>query len=218
MAAEVIAFSVQTGSGGYAIARRVAERLGFRYYDWEITSEAARRAGVSPNDVIAAERVPSFLERMMQRLGAISTLSAEGATVFADPSPSVWNTALQSLTSDDYRQFIERVVEELADQGRAVIVGHAAQHTLRERPGVLKVLIHGSLRHRAQRLALEQGLDLAKAEAMVKQSDKDRRELLKTVYHFDWQDAGVYDLSINTDRLPDEFAIETVAAAAAELP
>ncbi|HWO73783.1 MAG TPA: cytidylate kinase-like family protein [Dehalococcoidia bacterium] len=217
MAAGVIAFSVQNGSGGYSIARRVAERLGFRYYDWEITSEAARRAGVSPNDVIAAERVPSFLERMMQRLSAISTLSAEGATAFPDPSPAVWNTAIQSLTSEDYRQLIERVVVELADQGQAVIVGHASQFTLRERADVLKVLIHGSLCRRAQRFAMEQGIELAKAEAIVKQSDKDRRDLLKTVYHFDWQDAGVYDLSINTDRLTDEFAIETVVSAARQL-
>ena len=61
MPASVISFSVETGSGGFAIARRVSDRLGFRYYDWEITSEAAARAGVSPNEVIAAERVPSFL-------------------------------------------------------------------------------------------------------------------------------------------------------------
>src|SRR5687767_15484830 len=130
MSANIVALSVQTGSGGYAIARQVAERLGFKYYDWEITLEAARLAGVPPTDVVAAERVPGFLERMMRRLGAISTMSLEGSPGFNDPSPAVWNTAIQSLTSDDYRQFIERVIQQLASEGESVIVGHAGQHIL----------------------------------------------------------------------------------------
>ena len=67
MPANVVALSVQNGSGGYTIARRVAEALAFRYYDWEITSEAARLAGVSPSEVLASERVPGFFERTMRR-------------------------------------------------------------------------------------------------------------------------------------------------------
>ena len=218
MPADVIALSVQVGSGGYAVAHHVADRLGFRYYDWEITTEAASRAGVSPSDVIAAERVPGFLERMMVRLGAVSAMNVEGSAGFADPSPAVWNTALQSLTSDDYRQVIERVVVELAERGSAVIVGHAGQHILRDRPGVLKVLVYGSEKERTERLAGEQAIDFTKAQAMLKQSDKDRRDLLKRLYHFDWLDSTMYDLTLNTDHLSVDFATETVVAAAAEMP
>jgi cytidylate kinase len=218
MPADVIALSVLNGSGGYSIAHHVADKLGFRYYDWEITTEAANRAGVSPSDVIAAERVPSFLERMMTRLGAVSSMTVEGGTGFADPSPTVWNTAIQSLTSDDYRQVIEGVVRELAERGAAVIVGHAGQHILRQRSGVLKVLIHGSLTRRAERYAMEQGIPVEKAEAMVRQSDRDRRDLLKRLYHFDWLDSTMYDLSLNTDHLSVEFAAETIVAAAREMP
>ena len=141
MPANVISLTVLNGSGGYTIAHHVADRMGLRYYDWEITSSAAARAGVPPSDVIAAERVPGFMERMMRRLGAVSTMTVEGGAGFADPSPAVWDTALQSLNSDAYRQVIEQVVEELANQGNAVIVGHAGQHILRDRPEVLKVQI-----------------------------------------------------------------------------
>jgi cytidylate kinase len=218
MAATVVALSVQTGSGGYAIARQVADRLGYRYYDWEITLEAARLAGVPPGDVVAAERVPGFLERMMRRLGAISTMTIEGSPGFSDPSPAVWNSALQSLTSDDYRQFIERVVEGLARTGDAVIVGHAGQHILRNTPGVLKVFVHGSSGLRTNRYAIEQGVALDDAQAAVKQSDKDRRTLLKTIYHFDWADATLYDLTLNTDHLDEDWAVEAIVSAARAMP
>jgi Cytidylate kinase-like family len=218
MPANVISLTVLNGSGGYSIAHHVADRMGLRYYDWEITSSAASRAGVSPSDVIAAERVPGFMERMMSRLGAVSAMTVEGGAGFADPSPAVWDTALQSFTSDAYRQVIEQVVDELANQGNAVIVGHAGQHILRDRPEVLKVQITGSLASRSLRLAMEQGIDTVKATSMVKQSDKDRRELLKRLYNFNWLDAANYDLSFNTDRVSVDFAADTIVAAAAALP
>jgi cytidylate kinase len=218
MTANVITLSVLNGSGGYSIAHHVADRMGLRYYDWEITSEAANRAGVAPSDVIAAERVPGFFERMMARLGAVSSMTVEGGAGFADPSPAVWDTALQSFTSDAYRQVIEQVVEELANEGNAVIVGHAGQHVLRGRSDVMRVFITGSLERRTERLAFEQGIDRVKATAMVKQSDKDRRELLKRLYNFDWLDSSHYDLSLNTDRLSTEFAAETIVAAAQAFP
>ncbi len=217
MAASVVAFSVQIGSGGFAIARRVAESLGFRYYDWEITSEAAARAGVSPNEVIAAERVPGFLERMMRRLGTVSAVSVEGSPTFAEPSPAVLTTALQAFTSDDYRQFIEKVVLELAERGEAVIVGHASQHTLRHHAGVLRVLVHGSVQTRAQRFALEQDMAMPEALEAVKQSDRDRRELLKRVFHFEWLDAAGYDLTVNTDSMEPEVTTELIVAASAAI-
>ena len=218
MSATVVALSVQTGSGGFALAHQLSEQLGFRYYDWEITSEAAARAGVSPNEVIAAERVPGFVERMMRRLGAASAVTVEGTPVFGELSPAVWSTAIQSLTSDDYRQFIERIILELADLGSAVIVGHGSQYTLRDHPACLRVLIHGSLETRAERVAIEQELTLDEARSRVKQSDKDRSELLKRVYHFDWLDARMYDLSLNTDHLSTDFATDTIVAAAEEVP
>lgn len=214
MSANVITLSVLNGSGGYSVAHHVADRLGMRYYDWEITSQAASRAGVAPSDVIAAERVPNFFERMMSRLGTVSAMTVEGGSGFADPSPAVWDTAIQSFNSDAYRHVIEQVVEELANQGNAVIVGHAGQHILRDKPDVLRVFITGSVGSRSQRLAFEQGIDFVKAESLVKKSDKERRELLKRLYGFDWLDPAYYDLTLNTDRLSMDFAADMVVSAA----
>ncbi len=218
MTANVVALSVETGSAGFPVAHQVADLLGFRYYDWEITTEAAALAGVPPSDVAAAERVPGFFERFMRRLGAASAMSIEGTTGFIDPSPEIWDTALQSLSSDEYRKLIERVVKELAESGDAVIVGHAGQYLLRDRPSTLRVLIHGSLAARKQRLAIEQNISPDEAEALIKQSDKDRRDLLRRLYRFEWTDAAMYDIAINTDRVPPEIAAEAIVSIARHVP
>ena len=217
MPANVVALSVQNGSGGYTIARRVAEALAFRYYDWEITSEAARLAGVSPSEVLASERVPGFFERTMRRLGAMSTMTIEGGPGFSEPSPAMWSTAIESLTSDDYRQFIQEVVRQLAADGSAVIVGHAAQYILRDHPGVLKGFIHGSLPVRAERHAREQGTSIDLALKALTQSDKERKHLMRTVYHLDWTDASNYEVTFNTDHFSEDWVVDAIVSAADQL-
>jgi cytidylate kinase len=216
MTAGTVTFSVQIGSGGYAIARTVADKLGYRYYDWEVTSQAAEMAGVPADVVAASERVPGFLERMMRRLSTAPTLSSEEAIL--EPAPTMVVSAVQSLTSDDYRQFVERVITQLSDNGDAVIVGHAGQAVLRGRPGVFKVLVIGSPQARAERLALEQRVTVEQAAATLKQSDKERADLFKRAYHLDWLDAAVYDLCVNTDHVPTDVAVDAIVGAARQMP
>jgi cytidylate kinase len=216
MSATTVTFTVQIGSGGFAIARAVAEKLGYRYYDWEVTSQAADMAGVSPDVVAASERVPGFLERVMRRLALAPVLPADEAAI--EPAPSMVVSAVQSLTSDDYRQFVERVVLELANGSETLIVGHAAQAILRDKPGVFSVLVIGDIGRRAERLAVEQHVTVEQAQTTIKQSDRDRSELFRRVYRLDWLDASVYDLCVNTDMVPAEVATDAIVAAALALP
>ena len=218
MAASVVTFTVQLGSGGFAIAHQVAEKLGFRYFDWEITSEAAARAGVSPADVAASEHIPSFLERIMRRLLSASAIGTEESSVVIAAEPALVNAAVQSLGSEDYRRFIETVVVELADHGDAVIVGHAAAAVLKDRPGILKVLLHSSTKERTHRLGEEQNLGATEAEQMIRQSDRDRYELFSRAYKINWLDATNYDLAFTTDRGDNDLAVETIVAAAKAVP
>jgi len=112
MPAKVITVTVQLGSGGFAVARSVADKLGFRYYDWEITSEAAARAGVSPQTVLDAERVPGFIERMLRSLGTASAVTG-GEIPFIGPTPATMTSAVQTFNSQYYREFITLVIKEL---------------------------------------------------------------------------------------------------------
>lgn len=220
MTATTVTLSIQLGSGGYTVAHMVADALKFRYYDWEITSEAANLAGVSPEVVAASERVPSFIERVMRRLASATAISGDETTPSPtiEPPPTMLVSAVQGLTSDDYRQFIERVVVQLAEAGESVIVGHAGQAILQTRPGVLKVLLYGSIGRRIERFAAEHQVSLDEAASTIKQSDKERGALFRKVYHMDWLDAAMYDLAINTDYLPEDFITDTVVRAAQTVP
>jgi cytidylate kinase len=210
MTARVVTFSTQLGSGGNAISRAVAEKLRYRFYDWEIISRAAQEAGVSPEvlAVATSERSPGFIERVIGRLAGLGAAETS-------PAPAVTPNL---LGSEDYRQFIEHVVRELGTQGDVVIVNRAGQVVLSDVPGVLRVLIYGSPERRAARFAANQERDPEAVRQNVADSDRQRGEYLKRVYHLDWLSAVNYDLAINTDIVSPELAVDMIAATAREMP
>lgn len=205
MPANVVTFSVQQGSEGHRIAQLVSQRLGFAYYDAEIVSQAAAIAGVSPETVAAAERWPTFIERMLERL-ALTTVVSEGVM----PAPPSTNPSTMMMTSADYRQIIEQVVSSLAERSSCVIVGHAGQVILKNTPAIFKVLVTGSVERRVARIAEEQGIDAKAAHAYIKDSDQQRVSFFKHVYNVDWLDGSLYDMTLNTDDIDPQTAVELV--------
>ena len=181
-----------------------------------MTSQAADEAGVSPDIVASAERVPSLAERIMERFFNAGFYAGDIPEAVV-PTSTTMDTALQTLNSANYREMIAQVVRTLAERGSSVIVGHAAQIVLRSDPGALKVLIHGSTQHRINRLVVDEGMTLEKATEAVKQSDQDRHNFFKHYYKMNWLDASHYDLTINTDTLSDEQATSILLGSAQSL-
>lgn len=211
MTARTVTFAVQLGSGGFEVAHRVADALKYRYYDWEVTSQAAAQAGVSPETIAAAEHAPSFLERIVERLLAPGLYDDEA---MGRLSVETMSSAIRTLSSGQYRQLIESVVKELSERGEAVVVGHAGQIVLRDTPGVAKVLVCGSPARRAARLVVDEGLTLEAATAAVRDSDKQRNAFFKQTYNVDLLSASLYDLALNTDQVGVDAAVDLVLAVA----
>jgi len=212
VAAKIVTFTVQLGSGGNEIARTIAQKLGYRFLDHEVISRAADIAGVSPDTIAAAERWPTFVERMLERL-ALTTVVSEGVL----PAPPT-NAAAMMLTSADYRALIEQVVKSLAEEGNCVIVGHAAGAILKQSPQVFKVLVHGSKERRAERLAQEQGISYKEAMDQIKTYDSQRSSFFKHAYNVDWLDSSAYDIAINTDDVDTETAVSWIMTGVEAVP
>ena len=218
MGAKTITFTVQLGSSGFEIAREVAVRLCYQYYDWEVTSRAAAEAGVSREVVESAEHMPSLIERLLDRLFSAGLSGGEDSPIFYSPSSATIGSALGTMTSDDYRRFIEGAVVEIAKRGQAVVVGHASNAVLKDQNDILKVLVCGSLEKRAERLADEEGVTVKEAEARLRRSDQERTHFFKHFYHLNWLDASRYNLTIDTNRLPLGNATNLVLTSAKAIP
>jgi cytidylate kinase len=192
------------GAGGDIVGRLLAEQLGYRYVDEEIISLAAERGGVDPEHVADEEQRKSFVARLLQGL-------AHGA-----PEADLSNVR---SAPEEHRALIRAVIEDVALEGRAVIVAHAASHALAGRGGVLRVLVTASPEIRAQRLvAAGAAADEAGAQKLLREGDAARADYLRRFYEVDHELPEQYDLVINLDELTPEDATAVIACAAGSSP
>jgi cytidylate kinase len=201
----VICISRTKGAGGEEVARLVAERLGFLYVDDEIVALAAARGGISPGEVADEERRKSLAARVLEAMAhSGAELAGGGMPLSADEMPN----------SDGVRALIRETIEQTAARGKAVIVAHAASHVVAQGPGAVRVLVTASPATRVRRVSNAEGLDQARAERTVKQSDAARSDYLRRFYGIDEELPTQYDIVVNTDVLSFEQAAGLLAEAA----
>lgn len=208
MNTRVISISRQVGTAGEEVARAVASRLRLRYIDYQVIQDAARDAGVSPETMSEAEHTPSLMTRVLEALAHSPSMPA---AAWAEP---VALSASPLYTSNDYRGFVEHVIRDVAEQGDAVIVGHAAQVILRGRLDTVRVLVTGSSEFRARRIMAGMGVDEKAALKTVERTDSERVDYFRRFYDTGWLLPCTYDLCVNTDHLNPQQAAEIIAAVA----
>jgi cytidylate kinase len=190
------------------VARAIAQRLDFRYVDYQIVQDAAQEAGASPEAVSEAERAPSLLTRILDTLARNPSMPE---AVWANPTPLAESPL---YTSSDYRKFIQDVIADIANTGNCVIVGHGGQAVLRGRPDVLRTLITGSPEVRARRLVKAMGIEEKEALKTVQRSDHERVIYMDRFHNIGWLSPDSYDLCVSTDHFNVEQAAELIAEAA----
>lgn len=202
--ARVITIARQMGSLGDEIAQRVADELRVPLVDREIITRAATLAGVSEESIMEAEKVPSFLERMVSLLGQYPVtwdLDVQTTTATTQPPP---------ISVAEYRRLIDDVVRNIAQTGSAVIVGHGSQLVLKDRTDVVKVFICSSFDLRVERVQEYLKVSKREAEEHVRQDDKERDDYFHTYHRVTWKDPYLYDLCINTSRIGIDAGAEVI--------
>jgi cytidylate kinase len=200
----IITVSRQMGAGGSEVARRVADALGFRVVDNELIDRVAERAGLPPEEVAdREERAPGFVERLVR------ALSRSAPELLSEPPDRLPEPEEKSLV-----QVTEKVVAEVAAEGRVVLVGRAAPAVLAGSHEALHVKIVAPLAFRIARTAEHDGVDTREAERRVKESDANRARYLAHHYQRDWSDPTNYHMVLNTDPLGLDGAVQIIVARA----
>ncbi len=200
MAFQVVCLSAVDGSGAEQVGPLVAERLGYRLVNEEIVARAARQADLAPELVADVEKRRGLISRILDNLASAPDMTAAMAgapmPVGLDDTPS----------HADMRDLIRGAIHQIAEEGRAVIVAHAASFALTGRSDTLRVFLTASPETRQSRV--EGGAKhLAKLDA-------NRADYLLRFYKVVAEAPHHYDLVLNTDRLEPKAAAGMIAAMA----
>lgn len=200
----IVTVSRQIGAGGSEIAGRVAAALRFRLVDNELIDRVALQAGLSRTQVAnREERAPGFLERLVR---ALSRSVPELQSTPADRPPEPEEKSLVAAT--------EKVVADLAAEGRVVLVGRAAPVVLSGTHDALHVKIVAPVPFRIGRIREADRVDEREAERRLRESDANRARYHRHHYGRDWSDPANYHIVLNTGMLGLEGATDIIVARA----
>ena len=172
------------GSGGREVGRRLAEELGYEYYDKEIITEIAKKTKLSE------EYLQDVIEKKPHRLFPITI----GQTLaFSD------NYSYQQM-QDIYDAQVD-ILKELAEKSNCVIVGRCADVILKDYHP-FRIFVYADMDSKIKR-CLERNTDkkelpVKMVEKYIKQIDKHRADYYQFYTGLKWGDKANYDLLLNT--------------------
>ncbi|MGH9350716.1 MAG: AAA family ATPase [Terriglobia bacterium] len=193
----IIALEREYGSGGAAIAAKLAERLGWKLWDQALTGEIAQALHVD------AEAVQDRLER-------VDTLFYRLAKVFMRGSfeRGLPVSGLERFDADRLVEMMQELMEKAVSESNCVIVGRGAPYFLRYRPDVLSVFIFAPLEEKIRRVKAT-GKSDAEAIELITSIDRDRATFVKKYYGMDWPTRSLYHLMINS-KVGDETVMRMI--------
>ncbi len=195
---KVITISRQFGSGGREFARRLADKLGFAYYDSEIITELAKRTN------LAEEYINSLNEKNPVPLMPI-TIGHTFSPVF-----SVGFEQQNNL-------FVEqsKLLKELAEKSDCVIVGRCADSILKDFSPV-RIRLFAELDARIERCRQRADKTEEYTDREIKQKinevDKARAKYYQFYTGRKWDDPLNYDFLINTTDKDIKKLVEDIAS------
>ena len=196
MKKKIITVSRQFGSGGRTIAKAVAEKLGFDYYDSELAERVAKETGFDPSYVADAGEY------------------APGKSIFSYAFSSNTPHTSGGVNASDYLGTTQcRIILELAEKGDCVIVGRCADYILRERKDCLNVFIHADEEYRAKRIVENYGVRDKSPEKRLEEKDSRRRANYKYFTGREWGSTVNYHIALDSGVLGEAKCVEIIANA-----
>jgi len=193
----VLTIEREYGSGGADIARKLAERLGWKLWDQLLTNEIAR---LMDCESLAVEQHEERRDPLYYRLfKAFMRGSFEG---------SLNAPRLKMVDADCIREVAERVVTAAAKEGNSVIVGRGSAYYLRDRPDAFHVFVYARFEEKVNRL-LQMGKNEEEAIQLAETVDRDRAAFIKQYFGVEWPARHFFHLMINS-TIGDEAVVQTI--------
>lgn len=184
MAKRVITISREFGSGGRAVGKRVAERLGVAYYDRELIARIAEKSGLAPAYIAEYGEYATSTSSFLHNLDIHAAFAADPLSV-----------------PDQLYVMQHNTIRELADAEPCVIVGRCSDYALQDRDDCLHVFLHADQSFRTDRIVRLYGETAADPVKLLEETDGKRKVYYEHYTNRSWGMAKNYHVSLNSGAI-----------------
>lgn len=176
----IITISRGSLSGGAQLAQQLGQRLNAKVISREVIVEAAKKYGVSEDDL------------------------ADG---LATP-PGLWDRMTHH--KERYILAIQATLAEMVQDGNTIYHGHGGMFLLKDLSRVIKLRLIAPMEFRIRSAMAEFKLSREQAVRHIEEIDDKRAKWVRLLYGVEWADPCLYDMVLNLEHVSIETACELV--------
>ena len=193
---QIITIERPYASGGSEIGQKLAEILGYKLYDRNLLTEAAKNLDI-----------PQIRISNLDETSSGSFIYNLSKTARAKANESSLPMA-EKLFAEE-----KRIIEKAADEGKCIFIGRAAGYILRDRKDCLHAFVHADKKFRMQRAIERGGVNPADAENTIKKIDKRRKAFYDSITEWRWGDPKFFEICLDSSKLGVEMCTKLLAEA-----
>ena len=189
----VITIAREFGSGGHAIAKRLAEIMGINMYDKDLIKMVAKNSGYS--------------EDVLRDIDETATNSLLYSLSLGTQHYIPMMNGIHSMPINDQAFIIcSQIIRDLAAKESCIIVGRCADNILKDHENLFNIFIHTGLERRIDRICEYEKCSRKEAAAIIKKEDRKREAYHNYYADTKWGDCKCYDLCLDSKIGIDEAA------------
>lgn len=181
---KIITISREFASGGREIGKRLADELGYAYYDSEIINLLVKETGKTEQYIknISEKGIYPYAFQFAKSFSTYGTLQKE-------------QTELMVAS--------QKILKQIAEKGNCIIVGRGAAEILKDY-NLVNIFVYANMDSKISRCrAKRTDEELSDKELIkkIKNIDKERKQYHNIISNTEWGRKENYDLCINTSKL-----------------
>ena len=174
----IISIGREFGSGGRAIAEKLAEKFDIPLYDRHLITEIAEKTGMTEADVEKYNEAPK-MKIISRRVNGYS-----------------------NSIEDNIAEMQFDILDKKAKSGESfVVIGRCSETKLKKYPALISLFILGDMDKKTERVMKIYELDEEEATKFIAKMDKKRKRYHNYHCQGKWGDSRLYDLSVNSSKL-----------------
>jgi len=191
----VITISRQFGAGGVTLGKMIAKEKGYIFADSEIIQMIAKEANVSPGWVESVEKeAGSKFSRIISSMVSMRLVDR------------ILKNERGYIDEQIYLDYLVVIISQMAEEGKAVILGRGSQYILNDHPDAFHILLIDEVENRRKFMVEHYNLSSSRAAQVVSNEDKRRMNLYRKLGKEDYDNPSLYHMVLNMSKIDLESA------------
>ncbi len=198
----VITISSLYAAGGVEMAKNMARKLDYRYFDRDMVDTIAKELGITHGETqVLHDGHHGILFSLVDKLSS-TLLKNVGASSVPPKAEQKDQTA--------FMEQIEDMILLLAEDNKLVIVGWGSQVILHDVPNAVHVRIVADLEDRLENTMKRKKCSKVSAGDIIRRKEENNRRFVNRYWEQDSNDPNLYDMVLNMSHLGQERCEEMI--------